>query len=56
MTTFCCAVYIVNKSMSFKCDEYDTLRRAAVTYTYESDEQCCGTVTIYYGSGSGSDF
>jgi hypothetical protein len=19
-------------------------------------EQCCGTVTIYYGSGSGSDF
>jgi hypothetical protein len=21
-----------------------------------SFEQCCGTVTIYYGSGSGSDF
>jgi hypothetical protein len=20
------------------------------------DSQCCGTVTIYYGSGSGSDF
>jgi len=20
------------------------------------DGQCCGTVTIYYGSGSGSDF
>jgi hypothetical protein len=24
--------------------------------TFSSFEQCCGTVTIYYGSGSGSDF
>ena len=33
-----------------------TLTSLKVEFLHENIPVCCGTVTIYYGSGSGSDF